>query len=92
MAPVINRAKCEGKAACKVVCPFDVFEVRRMDDGDFARLSLLGKLRSVVHGRKTAYTPGADACQACGRCVTACPEGAIKLEKRAGQGPGPSHL
>jgi 4Fe-4S ferredoxin len=80
-APVVDRGKCEGKAACVEVCPFDVFEVRRMDDADFARLGMLGKLKSVAHGRKTAYTPRASACQACGKCVEACPEKAIKLAR-----------
>lgn len=81
LSPVINRARCEGKSDCVRVCPFDVFEVRRIDDSDFAALPMLGKLKSVVHGRKTAYAPNADACQACGKCVTACPEHAIKLVK-----------
>ncbi|HTB58985.1 MAG TPA: 4Fe-4S binding protein, partial [Polyangia bacterium] len=40
---------------------------------------LFGKLRSVAHRRNTAYTPLADACQACGLCVVACPEKAIRL-------------
>ncbi|MFO0642600.1 MAG: 4Fe-4S binding protein [Polyangiaceae bacterium] len=42
-------------------------------------LSLLEKVKSVVHGRKTAYTPNAAACRACGLCVVACPEKAITL-------------
>jgi NAD-dependent dihydropyrimidine dehydrogenase PreA subunit len=79
--PVIDRAKCEGKAECVVVCPFQVFEVRRIDDADFAGLGVLAKLKSVAHGRKTAYTPRAAACQACGKCVAACPEKAIKLSR-----------
>jgi NAD-dependent dihydropyrimidine dehydrogenase PreA subunit len=78
-APVVDRSKCEGKHDCVDVCPYHVFEVRRIDDGDFATLSILGKLKSVAHGRKTAYTPGADACRACGLCVVACPEKAIRL-------------
>jgi NAD-dependent dihydropyrimidine dehydrogenase PreA subunit len=82
-APVVDRAKCEGKDECVQVCPFHVFEVRRIDDADFARLGLLGKLKSMAHGRKTAYTPLASACQACGKCVSACPEDAIKLARRA---------
>ncbi len=83
-APLIDRGKCEGKAACVDVCPFHVFEVRRMEDADFANLGVFGKLKSMAHGRKTAYTPLASACQACGKCVAACPEKAIKLARVAG--------
>ncbi len=82
MQPVVDRNKCEGKSDCVRVCPYDVFEVRRMDDRDFAKLSIIGKLKSVAHGRKTAYTPRADACRACGECVAACPEKAIKLARQ----------
>jgi NAD-dependent dihydropyrimidine dehydrogenase PreA subunit len=77
--PIVDRGRCEGKNECVDVCPYHVFEVRRIDDADFAQLGVLGKLKSVLHGRKTAYTPRADACQACGKCVSACPEEAIKL-------------
>jgi len=78
-APRVDRSRCEGKADCVDVCPYDVFEVRRMDDADFAELGLLGKLKSVAHRRQSAYTPRASACEACGKCVAACPEQAIKL-------------
>jgi NAD-dependent dihydropyrimidine dehydrogenase PreA subunit len=81
-APAIDRGKCEGKNDCVEVCPYAVFEVRRIDDADFAKLSFLGKMKSRAHGRKTAYTPNADACQACGLCVVACPEKAITLRRR----------
>jgi 4Fe-4S ferredoxin len=84
LVPHVDRGKCEGKADCVEVCPYDVFEVRRIDDADFARLGVLAKLKSVVHGRKTAYTPRASACQACGKCVEACPEKAIKLGRPGG--------
>jgi 4Fe-4S ferredoxin len=80
-APVVDRSRCEGKSECVEVCPYDVFEVRRMVDTDFAQLGILGKLKSIVHGRKTAYTPRASACEACGKCVAACPEKAIKLAR-----------
>jgi NAD-dependent dihydropyrimidine dehydrogenase PreA subunit len=78
--PVIDRSRCEGKKECVAVCPYDVFEVRRMDDADFATLGFLAKMKSRAHGRLTAYTPRADACRACGLCVVACPEKAIRLE------------
>jgi NAD-dependent dihydropyrimidine dehydrogenase PreA subunit len=78
-APEVNRSRCEGKRDCEAVCPYDVFEVRRMDDADFAQLGFLMKLKSRAHGRRTAYAPRADACRACGLCVVACPEHAISL-------------
>ena len=87
MAPLVNRAKCEGKAKCAEVCPYDVFEVRRIDDADFAKLGVLGKLKSFAHGRKTAYTPRASACEGCGKCVEACPEKAIKLVRASQRDP-----
>jgi NAD-dependent dihydropyrimidine dehydrogenase PreA subunit len=79
--PLVDRARCEGKAECVDVCPYGVFEVRRMDDGDFAKLGVFAKLKSVAHRRQTAYTPRSSACQACGKCVEACPEKAIKLAR-----------
>ncbi len=83
LGPVVDRARCEGKEDCVAVCPYGVFEVRRMDDEDFAALPFFAKLKSRVHGRQTAYTPRADACRACGLCVVACPERAVRLVPRA---------
>ena len=82
--PYVITGKCLGEqyADCVDVCPYGVFEVRRMDAPDFAALSPLGKLKSMVHGRKTAYTPKAADCRACGLCVVACPEGAIELVEK----------
>src|SRR5882672_8591827 len=71
--PRIDRSRCEGKAECVAVCPYDVFEVRRIDDPDYRALSVLGRLKSIAHGRRTAYAAGADACRACGLCVVVCP-------------------
>ncbi|WP_437631660.1 4Fe-4S binding protein [Sorangium sp. So ce854] len=77
--PIVDRSRCEAKGDCVEVCPYQVFEVARIAPADFDALSLRGKLKSLVHGRKTAMTPNAARCQACGLCVVACPEDAIRL-------------
>lgn len=79
---MVDHSRCEGKGECVAVCPFRVFEVRRIDAGDFAPLSWLARMKKRAHGRRTAYTPGVDQCRVCGLCVTACPERAIRLERR----------
>jgi 4Fe-4S ferredoxin len=81
-APVVNRARCEGKGDCVEVCPYGVFVVQVMSEGEYGELPLLSRLKSWAHGKKTAYTPNANACQACGLCVVACPEKAITLQAR----------
>ncbi|WP_213764853.1 ferredoxin family protein [Caballeronia sp. dw_19] len=81
IVPVVNFNRCEGKAECAVVCPENVFDIRRIDTADYQRLAPLQKFKLRVHGMKVAYTPNADACRACGLCVTACPERAITLAR-----------
>ena len=83
-APEVDFGRCEGKGDCVEVCPYNVFEIRRIDRADYAPLPWLAKLKLVAHGRQVAYTPLADACLACGLCVVACPEKAIELVRRGG--------
>ena len=81
LAPVIDLAKCEGKADCLRVCPYDVFEVRVATRAERSSLGLMAQLKSMVHGHKKAFAINADQCHACGLCVAACPETAIRLLK-----------
>ncbi len=81
MVPVIDRNRCEGKAACVAVCPRQVFVVATLPAEQRAGLSLLGKVKGIAHGWKQAFTPNAAACEACGKCVEACPESAIRLAR-----------
>jgi NAD-dependent dihydropyrimidine dehydrogenase PreA subunit len=78
----VDFKRCEGKADCVRVCPEHVFQLRTIDAGDYADLSLLNKFKVRVHGMQVAYTPNADACRSCGLCVGACPEQAITLSRQ----------
>jgi 4Fe-4S ferredoxin len=77
--PVVDHARCEGKSDCVEVCPYDVFQVRRIDEPTYRALPLLARLKVRVHGMKSSYAIGAADCRACGLCVVACPEKAIRL-------------
>ena len=67
------------------VCPYEVFEVRRATSTERRTLGLVAQLKSLAHGHRKAFVIHADQCHACGLCVAACPETAIRLLRpRAG--------
>lgn len=79
VVPVIDSNRCEGKAACVEVCPYQVFELRRLTDAERSALGLLSRFKLFVHGGKQGFVSHPDECHACGQCITACPENAIGL-------------
>ena len=81
LAPVIDRNRCEGKADCVRVCPYDVFELGVLSREERSKLSLVGKLKAFGHGGRQAFAVRARACHGCGLCVAACPEKAIRLAR-----------
>jgi 4Fe-4S ferredoxin len=64
------------------VCPVSVFEVATLPKDLRGSLNFKGKLKAVAHGWQQALLINADACEACGLCVKACPENAIVLTRR----------
>ncbi len=81
--PVIDRNRCEGKADCVTVCPYQVFTVGTLPVEQRSGLSFLGRIKGRAHRWQQAFTPNAEACHACGLCVKACPESAITLVRTA---------
>ena len=79
VVPHIDRNRCEAKGGCVEVCPFQVFEIRALAPADRAALSFRGRLKAWGHGHRQAYVLRPDDCHACGLCVQACPENAIRL-------------
>jgi 4Fe-4S ferredoxin len=80
VAPLIDRSRCEAKEDCVRVCPYRVFEVRRLTDVERQELGWLARAKLLVHGGRQAFAVRAADCHACGLCVKACPEKAIRLE------------
>ena len=78
--PVIDLTRCEGKRDCTEVCPYDVFEVTRISDDDFASLERHGQgCAAWPTSARRPTRSGPQDCHACGLCVVACPEQAITL-------------
>jgi 4Fe-4S ferredoxin len=79
--PVVDSSRCEGKEDCVRVCPYDVFEVRRLTGEERRGLSLITRFKVMAHGGKQAFVVHGDQCHSCGLCVAACPEHAIRLTR-----------
>ena len=79
VVPFVDRERCEGKEDCVAVCPYDVFEMRMLGREERSALSWRGRIKAFVHGNRQAFAVRADQCHACGACVAACPERAVRL-------------
>ncbi len=79
LVPVVDSRRCEAKEDCVEVCPYDVFEVRKLTNDERGALGMMTRFKVFVHGGKQAFVVRPADCHSCGLCVTACPEKAIKL-------------
>lgn len=79
--PVIDRASCEGKADCVRVCPVGVFKVGTLPKELRKGVGFKGTLKGIAHRWQQALLVKEGACEGCGKCVSACPEQAIRLQR-----------
>ena len=79
VAPFVDRNRCEGKADCVRVCPYGVFQIRKLAPEDRSALSSIGRLKAWVHGWQQSHVVNPGACHACRLCIDACPENALEL-------------
>jgi 4Fe-4S ferredoxin len=79
--PQVDRNRCEGKAECVRVCPVGVFSVGTLPPPLRVGLGIRGRLKGLAHRWQQALLVNPSACEACGKCVAACPERAITLER-----------
>ena len=77
--PLVLTDRCEGKEDCEEVCPYGVFKVRKLDAAERKALSFMTWAKVTAHGGKQAFVVNPESCHACGLCVRACPEKAIRL-------------
>jgi NAD-dependent dihydropyrimidine dehydrogenase PreA subunit len=85
VAPVVDTHRCEGAGDCEEVCPYGVFALRKLTKGERKALPFGPWLKVLAHGGKQAFVVNGDECRACGRCVSACPEKAIRLARVPGK-------
>ncbi|MDD3323047.1 MAG: ferredoxin family protein [Paludibacter sp.] len=77
--PIINHVKCDGDAACTIVCPNNVFSLRKITDEEYNQLPFVGKLKTKIKGRNKSFVTDPESCIGCNLCVTNCHEKAITL-------------
>jgi len=82
--PVVDPNRCEGKGPCIDVCPTDVFVMGILPQEKRPGLTFKGKVKGFVHRWKQVEVAHPEACSACGKCVSACPEKAMTLARRSG--------
>jgi len=64
-APIINRNRCEGKEDCVEVCPYDVFEMR--------------KLSPEIRTRCHSYRASKRCCTATGKPSQCAPRNVVRV-------------
>lgn len=81
LVPVVDMLQCETRGPCLEVCPYSVFEIRSLKKEEWDQFTWFPRMKIWLGGGRSSFVAKPDSCQACGLCVTACPQKAIKLKK-----------
>jgi 4Fe-4S ferredoxin len=81
VGPTIDARRGVGAGDCVSVCPFDfdLFKVRKLSPLEQQGLLFGSLLKVLVHDGRQRFVVRPEACEACGLCVRACPDHAIRL-------------
>ncbi len=52
-----------------------------LSEAEKSAMPFFSRFKARIHGNRQAFAVRANDCQACGDCITACPEKAITLTK-----------
>jgi NAD-dependent dihydropyrimidine dehydrogenase PreA subunit len=52
-----------------------------LSEAEKSAMPFFSRFKARVHGNRQAFAVRANDCQACGDCITACPEKAITLTR-----------
>jgi 4Fe-4S ferredoxin len=55
--------------------------MQTLSEEDKRAMPFFSRFKARVHGNRQAFGVRANDCQACGLCITACPESAITLQR-----------
>jgi 4Fe-4S ferredoxin len=55
--------------------------MQMLSNDDKAAMPFFSRFKARLHGNRQAFAVRANDCQACGVCITACPEQAITLSR-----------
>lgn len=75
----VNQSSCDGCCVCTTICTKKVFQIKELTNEEILHLSLKGRIKVKIKGRRKSYAKNIEACIKCGICINSCHERAIRF-------------